>query len=143
MSYTNKVVTYRKALMKIASDTLLFILEVCKSSAPFEFAGMLQADGGVITEVIVVPGTRSSDESAVMQLFMLPNIHTIGTVHSHPSGNRQPSNTDLELFMKKGSHHIIVGAPYGTSSWTCYDKKGKTVKIEVVDYDFGDEMDLL
>ncbi len=128
--------------MKIARDTISFILEVCKSSAPREFAGMLQADGDVITEVVVVPGTRSSDENAVMQLFMLPNIHTIGTVHSHPSGYLRPSNTDLELFMKKGSYHIIVGKPYDTSSWTCYDKKGKTVKLEVVDYDFGDEMDI-
>lgn len=129
--------------MKIASDTLLFILEVCKSSTPREFAGMLQADGDVITEVVIVPGTHSSDESAVMQLFMLPNIHTIGTVHSHPSGNRRPSNTDLELFTRKGSYHIIVGAPYDRSSWTCYNKKGEPVRLEVVDYDFGDEMDIL
>jgi len=129
--------------MKIAKDTLLFILEVCKSSAPREFAGMLQADGDVITEVVIVPGTRSSNESAVMQLFMLPIIHTVGTVHSHPSGNRRPSNTDLELFMKKGSCHIIVGAPYDNSSWTCYNKKGETVELPVVDYDFGDEMDIL
>ncbi|MDL5502136.1 MAG: metal-dependent protease of the PAD1/JAB1 superfamily, partial [Candidatus Methanoperedens sp.] len=68
--------------MKIARDTLQFILEVCKSSAPHEFAGLLSARGDIITEVIVVPGTESSDESAVMQLFMLPNIHTIGSVHS-------------------------------------------------------------
>lgn len=129
--------------MNIARDTLLFILEVCKSSAPLEFAGMLQADGDVITEVVIVPGTSSTNESAVMQLFMLPNIHTIGTVHSHPSGNLSPSNTDLELFMKKGSYHIIVGAPYDTSSWTCYNRKGNTLKLEVVDYDFKDEIDLL
>ncbi|MCX9014313.1 MAG: Mov34/MPN/PAD-1 family protein [Candidatus Methanoperedens sp.] len=128
--------------MKIAKDTLSFILEVCKSSAPLEFAGMLQADGDVITEVVVVPGTSSSENSAVMQLFMLPNIHTVGTVHSHPSGNRRPSGTDLELFTKKGNYHIIVGAPYNTSSWTCYNKKGETMKLEVVDYDFGDEMDI-
>ncbi|MDW7725854.1 MAG: Mov34/MPN/PAD-1 family protein [Candidatus Methanoperedens sp.] len=129
--------------MNIARDTLLFILEVCKSSAPLEFAGMLQADGDVITEVVIVPGTSSTGESAVMQLFMLPNIHTIGTVHSHPSGNLRPSNTDLELFMKKGSYHIIAGAPYDTSSWTCYNRKGNTVELEVVDYDFKDEIDLL
>jgi len=128
--------------MKIARETLHFILEVCKSSAPREFAGMLSADRDVITEVIIVPGTESSDESAVMQLFMLPNIHTVGSVHSHPTGNTRPSDADLELFGSKGHVHIIVGAPYNLKSWTCYDKDGKPIKLEVVDYEFKDEDDL-
>lgn len=127
--------------MKIARETLEFILEVCKSSVPFEFAGMLSAEGDVITEVMVVPGTESTDESAVMQLFMLPNIHTVGSVHSHPSGNMTPSNADLELFDKKGLIHIIVGAPFDINSWRCYDKNGVLVKLEVVDYEFKDEKD--
>ncbi|MFA4956933.1 MAG: Mov34/MPN/PAD-1 family protein [Candidatus Methanoperedens sp.] len=129
--------------MKIARETLHFILEVCKSSAPREFAGMLSAQGDVITEVIIVPGTDSSDESAVMQLFMLPNIHTVGSVHSHPSGNTRPSDADLELFGRKGFVHIIVGAPYDRNSWTCFDKDGNPIKLEVVDYEFKDEDDLL
>jgi proteasome lid subunit RPN8/RPN11 len=128
--------------MKIARETLQFILEVCKSSAPSEFAGMLSAEGDVITEVIVVPGTESSDESAVMQLFMLPNIHTVGSVHSHPSGYITPSDTDLELFGRKGFVHMIVGAPYDLKNWKCYDKDGDPIKLEVVDYEFKDEDDL-
>ncbi len=125
--------------MKIARDTLKFILEVSKSSAPREFAGMLSSDGDVITDVVIVPGTESSDESAVMQLFMLPNIHTIGTVHSHPSGNPAPSSADLELFDKKGRYHIIVASPFTLSSWRCYNNRGETVKLEVVDYEFKEE----
>lgn len=125
--------------MKIAKDTLLFILEASKSSAPREFAGMLSATDDIITEVIIVPGTESSDESAVMQLFMLPNISTIGTVHSHPSGNRKPSTADLELFDRKGKYHIIAGAPYDKSSWTCYNNKGEPVRLEVIDYEFKED----
>ena len=125
--------------MKIAKDTLSFILEVSKSSVPREFAGMLQATGDIITDVVIVPGTESSEESAVMQLFMLPNISTIGTVHSHPSGNRKPSSFDLELFDRKGMYHIITGAPFDTSSWTCYNIKGEKIKLEVVEYDFKEE----
>jgi proteasome lid subunit RPN8/RPN11 len=125
--------------MKIARETLQFILEVCKSSAPREFAGMLSAKGDVITEVIVVPGTESSEESAVMQLFMLPNIHTVGSVHSHPSGHTTPSDADLELFAKKGLVHMIVGAPYNLKSWKCYDKDGAPIELEVVDFEFKDE----
>ncbi len=125
--------------MKIAKDTLSFILEVSKSTAPLEFAGMLEAKDDIITDVVVVPGTESSEESAVMRLFMLPNIHTVGTVHSHPSGNRKPSREDLELFDRKGMYHIIVGAPFDGSSWTCYNNKGEKVRLDVVEYDFKEE----
>ncbi len=125
--------------MKIARDTLKFILEASKSSSPNEFAGMLSATGDVITDVVLVPGTESSEESAVMQLFMLPNISTVGTVHSHPSGNRKPSTDDLELFDRKGSYHIIVGSPFNELTWTCYNNKGEQVRLEVVDYEFNEE----
>ena len=125
--------------MKIAKDTLSFILEVSRSSAPSEFAGMLTATGDIITDVVLVPGTESGEESAVMQLFNLPNISTVGTVHSHPSGNRKPSIDDLELFDRKGMYHIIVGAPYSESSWTCYDNTGEPILLEVVDYEFKEE----
>jgi proteasome lid subunit RPN8/RPN11 len=125
--------------VRIAKDTILFILEVSRSSAPNEFAGMLQVHDDIITDVVIVPGTESSDESAVMQLFMLPNISMVGTVHSHPSGNRRPSAADLELFDRKGMYHIIVGPPYDISSWTCYDNKGEMVMLEVVDYQFREE----
>ncbi len=125
--------------MKIARDTLKFILEVSKSSAPLEFAGMLSAEGDVITDVVIVPGTEASDESAVMELFMLPNIPTVGTVHSHPSGDNTPSSVDLELFDKKGQYHVIVAEPYDNSSWRCYNNKGEPISLEVVDYEFKEE----
>jgi proteasome lid subunit RPN8/RPN11 len=70
---------------------------------------------------------------------MLPNIHTVGSVHSHPSGNTRPSEADLDLFSRKGFVHIIVGAPYDLKNWTCYDKDGTSIKLEVVDYEFKDE----
>lgn len=127
--------------MKIARDALKFILEVSKSSAPREFAGMLSARDDIITDVVIVPGTESGEESAVMQLFMLPNIHTVGTVHSHPSGNAAPSREDLELFDKKGQYHIIVAAPYTISSWKCYNNRGEPAGLGVVDYEFEEEVD--
>lgn len=128
--------------MKIARDTLKFILEVSKSTAPMEFAGMLEATGDVITDVVIVPGTESGEESAVMQLFMLPNIHTAGTVHSHPAEDTTPSTDDLELFDRKGQYHIIVGAPYDFSSWRCYNSKGETVRLQVIDYEFKEEKEM-
>ncbi len=124
--------------MKIARDTLQFILEVSKSCAPIEFAGLLQARGDVITDVVIFP-SNASEEGALLHLYMLPNIPTIGTVHSHPTSNLNPSRTDLELFGKRGSYHIIAGAPYDMSSWACYNKKGERVKLEIVDYEFEED----
>ena len=75
-----------KKVKGIARETLRFILEVSKSSYPNEFAGLLQVENGIITEVLVLPGTESSESSALLKLFMMPNMSSVGSVHSHPSG---------------------------------------------------------
>jgi proteasome lid subunit RPN8/RPN11 len=137
------------ALMKqsnitaIARETLNFILSVSKSSYPKEFAGMLYADNGVITRVDV-PLTQSSNVSAVMNLFMLPvNPHLIGSVHSHPSGNMDPSSTDIKMFMQNGDYHIIVGYPYDMKSWICYDRVGNRRHLDVLDVNLDDKDQVL
>ena len=86
--------------------------------APQEFAGLLQEKDGIITEVLILPGTESSDSNAVLRLYMMPNIKAAGSVHSHPGPNRSPSQADLRLFSKTGNCHIIVGRPYNSQSWT-------------------------
>jgi proteasome lid subunit RPN8/RPN11 len=122
----------------IASDTLNFILETCKSTAPEEFAGLLQEKDGIITEVLILPGTESSEQNAVIKLFMMPNIKAVGSIHSHPGPNREPSQADLHMFSKTGNCHIIVGYPYDKQSWTCYDKEGNNRELHVIDEKFED-----
>ncbi|HEY3360984.1 MAG TPA: Mov34/MPN/PAD-1 family protein [Methanosarcina sp.] len=122
----------------IARDTLDFILEASKSMAPEEFAGLLQEKDGIITEVLILPGTESSDANAVLRLYMMPNIKAAGSVHSHPGPNRSPSQADLRLFSKTGNCHIIVGRPYDNQSWTCYDREGKEKELSVFDVEFED-----
>ena len=70
----------------IARDTLKFILEASRSSLPAEFAGLLQVDDEIITEVLILPGTENSRMSALIRLYMLPNMQVAGSAHSHPSG---------------------------------------------------------
>jgi proteasome lid subunit RPN8/RPN11 len=124
----------------IARDTLTFILEVSRSTAPNEFAGLLRADDMVITEVIVLPGTESSEVSAIMRLYMLPTIAIAGSVHSHPTPNVSPSGADLSLFLRTGNCHIIAGFPYNEKSWRCYDASGQKRVLPVLDIDFEDEI---
>lgn len=127
----------------IARSTLEFILEVSRSSAPREFAGLLRAEKGVIKDVIFLPGTESSQINAVLRLYMMPNVSVAGSVHSHPSPNVRPSKADLALFARVGSYHLIVGAPYNMRSWICYDASGHPRDLKVLDIEFDDDMDFL
>jgi len=128
----------KRQIQGIARDALGFILETSRSSMPSEFAGLLQADGEIITEVIILPGTESSRMSALIRLYMLPNMHIVGSSHSHPSSNIRPSAEDIRFFSRTGDYHIIVGPPFDESSWACYDSLGQRRSLAVVDIEFDD-----
>ena len=123
----------------IARVTLDFILEVSRSTYPNEFAGLLEAKDGIITDVLILPGTESSEVNAVLKLFMMPNISAVGSVHSHPSSVIRPSKADLRLFSKTGSRHIIAGYPFEGNNWKCFDGSGKVVELPVLDIELDDE----
>ncbi|MDZ7688138.1 MAG: Mov34/MPN/PAD-1 family protein [Halobacteriales archaeon] len=141
-------------VLGIAEETLEFILETCADTHPNEFMGLLRAEeasrlefrepspgkGRVITDVLVIPGTKSGETMATLRSDMVPtNVGGLGTVHSHPSGSTRPSNEDLRTFSKKGKRHIIVGSPYDRGSWQCYNTKGEPVELPVLDVKFEDE----
>ena len=128
----------KRQIHGIARDALGFILETSRSSMPSEFAGLLQADGEIITEVIILPGTESSRMSALIRLYMLPNMHIVGSAHSHPSSNIRPSTEDIRFFSRTGDYHIITGPPFDESSWACYDSLGQRRSLAVVDIEFDD-----
>jgi len=123
----------------IARDTLRFILEASRSSQPMEFAGLLQVDEEIITEVLILPGTENSRMSALVRLYMLPNMAVAGSVHSHPSGQLRPSEPDLIFFSRTGDYHIIVGPPFDENSWVCFDGAGKQRDLAVLNVEFKDD----
>ncbi|WP_340818373.1 Mov34/MPN/PAD-1 family protein [Methanolobus sp. WCC4] len=127
------------AIRGIARETLEFIMEVSRSTYPKEFAGLLQAKDGVITDILILPGTESSEVNAVLKLFMMPNMAAVGSVHSHPSSVIRPSRADLRLFSKTGNHHIIVGHPFGPDNWKCFSGNGEEISLEVLDVDIEDD----
>jgi len=122
-----------KKVFGIRRKTLRMILEASRDTYPKEFAAILRAEEGVITELLLLPGTISGDVHAVFQLHMLPiDFSVVGTIHSHPSGNFRPSEADLQLFSHFGRIHIIAGRPYTEDSWAAYDHYGKSWKLEIV-----------
>jgi len=123
-----------KKVNGIAKEAIEFIIEVSKSSYPHEFAGLLQTDeNNVISDIIIVPGTESGERSALFNLFMLPNISSVGSVHSHPSGVVMPSSADLQMFGRTGNYHIIIGYPYDLNSWKCFNSAGEERDLKVID----------
>ena len=144
------------SVVGIADETLEFILETCADSHPNEFMGLLRAEevssprlrfdgqkpgsGRVITDVLIIPGTKSGEAMASLREEMIPtNAGGVGTVHSHPSGSTRPSEEDLRTFGRKGVRHIIVGGPYDRDSWRCYDAEGDTVELDVLSVGFDEE----
>lgn len=119
---------------KIELRVLKLIFECSRESHPKEFAGFLKAEKRTINELILLPGTISGGEGALLRLHMLPvDFGVIGTIHSHPTPSFRASNQDLALFAKFGGLHIIVGYPYNESTWKAYDRNGNVVELEIVD----------
>ncbi len=133
----NKSKRKRRKIERITEDTLNFILEVSKSNHPREYIGMLSADADVITDVIFLPGTLTSDENAIIRLDMMPlGLGYVGSVHSHPHpAAMRPSEQDLLMFSKTGKCHIITFYPYAEDSWRCYNSKGEERELEIVKQD--------
>jgi proteasome lid subunit RPN8/RPN11 len=120
--------------LKIKRELLEGLFELARGAHPKEFVSGLRARDGVIYELVLIPGTQSSDSSAVFRIGMLPpDREMIGTVHSHPSPNPRPSGADFFLFERYGGVHIILAYPYDMGSWRSYNSAGEEVELEVVD----------
>ncbi|WP_336022178.1 Mov34/MPN/PAD-1 family protein [Halobellus salinisoli] len=135
-------------VLGIAADALDFAREASQETHPDEYMGFLRGEdasnfdldrsGTVITEVLIVPGTRSNPVSATVDNNMIPNDHhSVGSIHSHPNGVLRPSDADLDTF-GQGEVHIILGHPYGPHDWKAFDQNGDVRDLEVLDIDLPD-----
>jgi proteasome lid subunit RPN8/RPN11 len=124
----------KKHVKGIARDLLDMVREASKSSHPHEFAALLREVDGIISEMLLVPGTTSNDTSARMLLDMMPlDLSVVGSVHSHPVHDLRYSDEDLHMFGTKGIYNIIVAFPYGEHDWVCYDPRGQRIDLPVIE----------
>lgn len=124
----------RRPVWGIRRDALDMIIEAARSQHPREFGATLRAEGGVITELVLTPGTIAGDAHTFINYHLLPTDSTIvGTIHSHPSPFAHPSDADKQVFSAFGHTHIIIAHPYDEESWLAYDQSGRDVQLEVVD----------
>lgn len=119
--------------VQIEHETLQFLLHACRNTHPDEFASFLREEKGVITEIILSPGTLFGRGGSVINQWMLPLDSSIcGTAHSHPSSNVIPSAADLHFFSMYGKYHAIVGYPYTEKTIQFYTKQGAPLPHRVV-----------
>jgi proteasome lid subunit RPN8/RPN11 len=84
-----------------------------------------------VTELLVPPLATYGGSFAHIPLHMLPmDFSIVGTVHSHPSGNLNPSTTDLNHLF--GIVLMIVGFPFaGESNVAVYNRNGERMMLEI------------
>ncbi len=124
----------RKRADSIQRETLEMILEASRESYPMEFGAILRAEGGVVSEIMLVPGTVGGESHAIFHLHMLPiDFSVVGTVHSHPGPDARPSPQDLDFFQRLGYVHIITAYPYDERSWRAWGRNGDPYSLKVVD----------
>jgi proteasome lid subunit RPN8/RPN11 len=125
--------TPKRRIWGIEREVLEMVNESAKETYPNEFVATLRAEEGVITEVLLLPGTIQGTHSGVLLLHMLPiDFSVVGTVHSHPSYSNHPSEADLALFGRFGNTHIITCLPFDLNSWQVYDYSGKPIELEMI-----------
>lgn len=123
----------RKKIIGITERVLRMVMESAKDAYPNEFAAGMREIDGIISELIMVPGTVTNHRKALLKLHHLPIDYSIvGVVHSHPSPNITPSREDLTMFGRYGRVHIIVGMPFDMNSWRAYNYDAKIIDLPVL-----------
>ncbi|MGQ4873932.1 MAG: Mov34/MPN/PAD-1 family protein [Promethearchaeia archaeon] len=117
----------------IDKEFILGVFELCKQKHPHEIIGLLRIKDGIISEFILPPGALSNEFNAVFFPGRLPlDTSIIGTIHSHPSGNPNPSKGDLDQMFKNRGVHIIVAYPYDMNRMKCFDERGQELSFKIV-----------
>lgn len=124
----------RRRVHGIRRSVLDLVAESARASHPNEFGAVLRAEEGVVTELVLVPGTLGGDKHAILPLGYLPIDRSIvGTVHSHPGPWAIPSDADKELFNAFGHTHVIIAEPYTMETWIAYDQNAEEIELDVVE----------
>jgi proteasome lid subunit RPN8/RPN11 len=123
-------------IVSIPSELLATILEGARQLYPREsfllLRGKKSKDVIRVSDLVVAPFAVHGRGFASYSAHMLPmDFSVVGTVHSHPSGNIQPSYVDLNHMM--GRILMIVGYPFvDERNVAVYGSDGETLALNVI-----------
>jgi len=123
-------------LISVSDELLQTILEGGRRLYPREMVLLLRGQKRKselrISEVLVPPLATHGSNFADVRLHMLPmDFSIVGTVHSHPSGNLNPSTTDLNHVF--GIVLMIVGFPFTDErNAAVYNRSGEKLSLQII-----------
>jgi proteasome lid subunit RPN8/RPN11 len=123
--------------VSISAELLDSIFEGAKRLYPKETFLLLRGKKSKnevrVSELVVPPLAVYGYGFANLPFHMLPmDFSMVGTVHSHPSGNINPSSVDLNHFF--GRVLMIVGFPFASAqNVAVYDSKGERLQLQVTE----------
>ena len=121
----------------MSKELLDSIFEGARQLYPKETVLMLRGkkikDTIRITDLIIPPFATYGHGFASYPFHLLPmDFSLVGAVHSHPSGNKTPSDVDLNNFF--GRILMIVGYPYqSVKDVVAYNCEGEKIPINVTE----------
>jgi proteasome lid subunit RPN8/RPN11 len=121
--------------VSMSQDLLASIFEGAKRLYPRETILILRGkkvkETIRISDLIIPPLATYGEGFATYPLHLLPmDFSVVGTVHSHPSGNKTPSDVDFNHFF--GRILMIVGSPYASQrDVAVYNSHGEKLPLEV------------
>jgi proteasome lid subunit RPN8/RPN11 len=121
----------------MSAELLDSIFEGAKRLYPKEtfllLRGKKSKDTIHVSDLVVPPLAVYGRGFANLPFHMLPmDFSVVGTVHSHPSGNINPSSVDLNHFF--GRVLMIVGFPFvNVQNVAVYNSKGERVPFKVTE----------
>jgi proteasome lid subunit RPN8/RPN11 len=127
----------KNLIVSMSAELLDSIFEGAKRLYPKEtfllLRGKKHKDEIRVSDLVVPPLAVYGYGFANLPFHMLPmDFSVVGTVHSHPSGNINPSSVDLNHFF--GRILMIVGFPFANAqNVAVYDSKGEKVQFQVTD----------
>ncbi|MBI5224500.1 Mov34/MPN/PAD-1 family protein [Candidatus Micrarchaeota archaeon] len=123
--------------IRILKNALESALEAAKRSHPHEFIGLFREKEGLLTELLLAPLAQTDEHSATFPIYSIPTDPSlVATFHSHPSyGSSYPSKQDLQLFSRHYAMHFISSLPHTPQTTSLFDKDGKRMGFEIVDFD--------
>lgn len=127
----------KKITVSIKLEILEAIFEGARHLYPRETILMLRGkkskDVIQINDLIIPPLATYGEGFASYPFHLLPmDFSLVGTVHSHPSGDKTPSDVDLNNFF--GRVMMIVGFPYMTDQdVVAYNWSGEELPILIVE----------
>lgn len=124
-------------IVVISEDLLKAVFEGARRLHPRETILLLRGNKNndliEISDLVVPPLATYGWGFANVPLHLLPiDFSIIGTAHSHPSGDLNPSTSDLNHFL--GDILMIVGFPFSDErNIAVYNRSGEKLTLQIAD----------